>query len=514
MKQCYSGKVLSVTVACIFCFLGVIITGGVGFGQEAGKQEKRAIAEELQQWKVIATSPGVEVLSQHQKSPGAILSKGDDPLDAAYNWLADQGLEEGRNLYRGKLLYASIGSAVINATPEDPAFIDSRYMAFQRADLEAKVKTAIFLGVDLSTERGSSEREINPQERAELETIMNASPTLQEKTRAAGVADTIYNLFQKTSTLIGAKLDKAIKETDAEEAARQKQELAKEKEDTKTRKEKMARLRNISEASLKTAASACAEVQGAQVIQSFEGSYHNNYRVVVITLWTQNLQYLVNSMISGVAPTGLHKGQTKEDILSQLPEDSEKMACLTGVRAYINQTGEYVLVAFGQAGVEVLGGREDKAFELAGQKARLRAMAAVRNFMGEKIIFSSTEDLREVLALYTNEYQGEGGNQEYKSISQFQEKIQSVAKSKKVVGLHGLVTKEITHPFTDKPIVFKAMAWSPSSQALAQELKGAIQHGTEYKAAPKKVDTPSTQDPAVKRKGLISSGKGADKDAW
>lgn len=509
----YNSKRVNAIFIYICCVLLIVpFTAGVSFGQEPGQQEKQAIAEEVQQWKVIATSPGVEVLSQHRKSPGKILPKGDDPLEVAYNWLADQGLEEGRNFYHGKLLYVSIGSAVVNATPENTGFIDSRYMAFQRAELEAKVKTAIFLGVDLSTSRGSMEKEINPKERAELETIMKARPTLQEKTRLEGVADTIYGLFQKTKTLIGAKLDKAIKGTEVD-VTEEKRELKKKQRDAKAQREKINRLRNISEASLKTAASAFAEVQGSQVIQSYEGSYHNNYRVVVITLWSHNLQYLVNSMESGLAPLGLRKGRTKEDILSQLPKDPKEMACLTGVRAYINQTGEHVLVAFGQAGVEVLGGREDKAFELAGKKARLRAMGSVRTFMGEKIAFSSTEELREVLALYTSEYQGEG-NQEYKSISQFQERIQAVAKKKKIVGLHGLMTKEIVHPFTDKPIVFKVMSWSPSSQALAQELKGAIEHKAVQKVSPRKAEKGNTPEQVQKRKGIISSGSGADKDAW
>jgi hypothetical protein len=263
---------------------------------------------------------------------------------------------------------------------------------------------------------------------------------------------------------------------------------------------------------MKTAASAFAEVQGAQIIQSFEGSYHKNYRIVVITLWSHNLQRLVYSMESGTAPRGLRKARTKEEIIRQLPKDPKEMTCLTGVRAYINQNGEHVLLAFGQAGVEALGGREDKAFELAGKKARLRAMAAVRNFMGEKVAFLSTEELLEALALYTGKTRGDGGEQEYRSISQFQEKIQAVAKKQKITGLYGVLTKELAHPFTDMPMVFKVMAWSPSSQAMAQELKGAIKYGAGQKASPKAAG--KTQEQVPERKGIISSGEGADKDAW
>ena len=70
--------------------------------------------------------------------------------------------------------------------------------------------------------------------------------------------------------------------------------------------------------------------------------------------------------------------------------------------------------------------------------------------------------LKEALALYASEAQ-DGGDSEYRSISQFQEKIQAVAAKQKITGLHGLTTKELVHPFTDKPMVLKVMAWSPSS---------------------------------------------------
>jgi len=280
----------------------------------------------------------------------------------------------------------------------------------------------------------------------------------------------------------------------------------------KAKQDKFRRLRHVSEASLKTAASAFADVQGTQVIQSFEGSYHKNYQVVVITLWSLNLQRMVDSMQRGTAPKSLPRRQAKKELVKQLPKDPNELACLTGVRAYINQEGEHVLLAFGQAGVRVLGGREDKAFELAGKKARLRAMAAIRTFMGEKVAFTASEKLREVLALYVDESQEGEGAQEYKSISQFEESIQATAKKQRVTGMHGLVTRELTHPFTDKPMVLKVMTWSPSSQAMAREVKRVIEKGPEATAPAKPKGSPKAETPA--RKGIISSGKGADTDAW
>jgi len=502
-------KHILATFCCVMSIL--LIAAGLSRAQEPGKQDKEAISHGLQEWRIIATSPGVKVVSQQYQHPGKVLSAGQNPQDIAYDWLVEKGLEEGRNFIDGKLLYVSIGTASINAKPSDPGYIDSRYLAFQRAELSAKAKTAIFLGVDLSTEKGCSEREINPKERAEIERIVEASPVLQENAEKFGIKDRIYNLFDKAYRVADTKMDQVLEESGVDVATGK----AKEKQKIKAKqakRDRLSRLRNIGEVSLKAAASAFADVQGTQVIQSLEGSYHDNYQAVVITLWSKNIQKLVESMQRGTAPWRLPLKKAKQEVSHQLPQDANELACLTGVRAYINQDGQHVLLAFGQSGVTVTGRRKDKAFELSGKKARMRAMAAMRGFMGEKIAFSGSEDLMEVLALYADEYQNSTDAAEYRSISQFQERIIAVAEQQKIRGMHGLVTKELTHPFTDRPLVLKVMSWSPSSQAMSLELKRTIEQGVDKPEPPKPAERTQEQVPA--RKGVISSGEGADKDAW
>jgi hypothetical protein len=497
----------SVQVFLIILFvLGVSFCGsGFSLAQEPGQYEKAAIPQEIYEWQVLATSPGVEILSEHRKSPGQILSSGVNPMEAAQNWLAQEGFEEGRNLYKGELLYISFGSAIINAGSDDPNFIDSRYLAFQRAELEAKAKIALFLGVDLTTSRGSSEREINPADRAALEEIVNTSPVIQKNSKLMEISDTIYSLFQKGKIVAGAKLDQEIERTGVD-VTEEWREAKHREAAVQARRDRKSSLRYISEASLKASASVFQEIQGAQIYQSFEGSYENEYQIVVISLWSQNLQRLVESMQEGIAPRGLPRIQAKEEIRRQLPKKPNELACLTGVRAYINEHGEHALLSFGQSGVNVLAGRKGKALELAGKKARLRALASMRQFMGEKIAFTPSGELMEVLALYANE------EQDYKLISQFQEKIKAVSKKQKITGIQSLVTRELTHPFTDRPIVLKVMTWSPASQAMAQELKQTIKHGVKDKPGTESVDRRQEKTPA--RKGIISSGSGADKDAF
>ena len=60
----------------IFCVMILSLIGpGLSFGQEPGKSEKAAISQEMQDvtseqgWKVLATSPGVKVLSQEFNLP-------------------------------------------------------------------------------------------------------------------------------------------------------------------------------------------------------------------------------------------------------------------------------------------------------------------------------------------------------------------------------------------------------------------------------------------------------------
>jgi len=516
MKSLCRIKALGLLWTLLFVLGASFIGSYPALAQEPGQMEKAAVAQEAgvdsRQWQVYWKSPGVEIVSQGIQNPGEVVTAKENPVEVAENWLAEKGFEEGRNLYKGKLLYFSIGSAVINARPDAAGFIDSRYMAFQRAELMAKAKTAIFLGVDLTTSRGSSEREINPKERAELERIVNTSPTLKKNIIQKGIADDVYRLFQKAGRLAEAKLDHALTEAgvdiEAETAA-----IKRERARKKAKQNRSQLLRRISEASLTAAACAFADVQGMQVFQTFEGSMDDGYQVVVITLWSQNLQRLVDSMRSGIAPHRLPYKRAKQEVTRQLPRDPKKLACLSGVRAYINQHGEHVLLAFGQSGVEVIGGRKDKAYELADKKARLRALAAMRNFMGEKVAFKNVEELREVLALYAKESAQGQGSSEYRSISQFSEMISAAAKKQRITGIHGLKTFRLLHPFTDKPMVLKVMAWSPQSQAMAEEVKQMIRHGADSLQQ----ESPATASPPARpktpsRKGIIS-GKGGDLDA-
>jgi hypothetical protein len=491
-------------VILFLCFL--FIPEGA-MSQEPG-QAGNEQAPGTEQWQVLATSPGVKVVAEQQKEPGQILPSGEPPKDAAYNWLAEKGLEEGRNIFGGKLLYISVGSASVNATPQHRDYIDSRYLAFQRAELEAKAKTAIYLGVDLTTERGSAEREISPAERAALNRIYSESAGIQRSAEECGVSDQISLLFDKAGRLSEAKLDQALRESGVDP---DKEGLRKKARD-EARRDRMQSLRSISEASVKASAAAFTEVQGTQVIQAFEGSYHGNYQVVVITLWSKNLERLVKMMTNGGAPMPLPKKRAKEAVLRQLPEKDQELACLTGVRAYINQRGEHVLLAFGQAGVEVIGGRADKAFERADHEARLRAVAALRSFMGERVAFTANEELREVLALYAKDYGEGGGEQEYHAISNFNQMIEAKASEQRITGVYSVYSKELEHPFTDRPMVLKVMAWSPESQAMAQDVKRMIE--PKHIEAPRQTEHRKGQQQTPARKGTISSGEGADADAW
>lgn len=508
--------------AVLYVFVVVWCGTGQVWAQEPGQQEKAAVVDEAinGEWKIIAKSEGVKIVAQSIQKPGLVLinekeSKGSvtvehGPLQIAEEWLLDKGFEQGRNFRNGTLYYFSIGAASVNAPPDDSRFIESRYLAFQRAELVAKAKTASFIGLDITTDRGSSDRTISPQERAELESLVNSSPTLKKNILQTGIAEDVYGLFQKAKRLAEAKLDQALADSGVDvETEKRAIENARIKRGKKQKRAE--KKQHISEASMTAAACALANIQGTQIIQAFEGSMDGSYQVVVVSVWTQNLQRMVDSMSSGRAPHNLPIKIAKQEVTSQLPKNAQHLACLSGVRAYINQHGEHVLLSFGQAGVEVIGGRKDKAYELAGKKARLRAMINIRNFMGEKVAFKNVEQLREVLAMFGTKEEG-NEEREYKAVSQFSELIQAEAKKQKITGIHGLQTFRFNHPFTDRPMVLKVMAWSPASQKTAAEVKEMIQRGADREEAEKPTAMDNKpRNPA--RKGVISSGEGGDLDA-
>lgn len=488
-------------------FISLVMIVAIGITVNA-EESNESISDG--EWKVMLTGPGVKVISEEQFSPMNITDDLQSPEDAAQDWMVNKQWEQGRNYKKGKLIYISVGAASVNAKPDDPGYIDSRFLAYQRAELEAKAKTALFMGVDLTTERGSSEREINPQERAALEEIVNASPTLRKNLDAYNIKDKVYRWFEKGAEIIDQKLDRAIEDSGGDPAKTNKK-MKEQKKAKAVKKTRQTNLSNISEASFKAAASSFSDLQGTQVFKTFEGSYRGNYQVVVVTMWSLNLQKIADSMQTGQVPLGLSAKKARAELKKQLQGDASKWSSRVGVHSYINQDGENVILAYGQSGVNVIAGRADKAFELAGKKAKSRAYAAMRSFMSEKVAFTLTEELREVLALYANDLgDSDDDSSEYKAFNQLQETIKSVSEQKSITGVFSVMKKEIDkHPFTGKPVVIQVMGWSPSSQKMAKQMKNEMK--------PKKESLPKTTSKKVKteyKKGIISSDDDPNDDAY
>ncbi len=500
----------------------VFYTGQAEAGEEANQAAATTVkAADSKEWQVMAATPGVKILQETIAKPGVVIKDIVDPNDTASDWLFSKNLEEGRNLLGDDLYYVSIGSAMINARPNDPDYIDSRFLAFQRAILEAKAKTAIFLGVDLSTSSGTSETEISPRERAKLEEIVNDSKELKQSMQEQGVTETVLKLFKQSGQYAKEKLQQASEKLGNMLNDGEKKTAIQAKQRQQIRKNN---LRNISEASIKTAACAMKVIQGTQVVQTYEASYKEGYKVVVVTLWSKNMQHLVDIMESGTSQGGVvPMNNPRQAVTQQLPTTAGELACLIGIRSFINQHGEYTLLAFGQADIDVLT-REDKATERGLKKARLRALAAMRSFMGEKIVFAGTDELHEVLAEYASNAASDNASEKYHAVKNFEEKIKAVAKEQRIKGIQGLISKEIIHPFTDKPIAFKVMSWSPGAQAMANEMGSSMMIkkktllpvlNKEPENVPQEaVESAAKKAPATARKGLINSGKGAQRNAW
>ena len=505
MKQSKS-KLLKLIGSMGLTLVLINFLSAVVFAQTPGQLEKAAVSEDATEWKILVTSPEVKVLQESYSSPGFVLDQSQQPLKAAYNWLASQGLQQGRQIKNDKLLYVSLGSAVIFAKPSEAEYIDSRYLAFQRAELDAKAKIAINLGVDLSTERGSASLRTTPKERQALKDLYSSSKALQNSAEKAGISDRIISIFDKATRLAEAKLDSALEET---ETKPQKQAKAEAEAEAKAKEDNLKSI-NINDTSIKTSAAAYAEIQGAQVIQTFEGSFHDSYMVVVITLWSQNIQKLVDSMIAGELPVNLENASAKEEILKQLPKDPDKLSCLTGVRVYINEHGERTLLAFGQAGVMDTG---EKAMDFmdAEEAANQRALSALRTFMGESVLKTSTNEIYEALGRYV--YKDGKNRREYNQVNELESKIQAQAANQHIAGVQYIYSDGIVDSLTNRSMVLVVCAWSPSSQEMAKDMRKEMQKDLMSPAA-SEVEYSVPQEPATAKKGLKSSGKGADSDAW
>ena len=407
------------------------------------------------------SSPEDAVANEAAVEPKSVHDMVDEYLDA-------KGFSEGENSKKdGSSFYVAVGYGVIQAPLDNRGYTDSRVNAYNKAMLDAKAKMAEYLEIAIRTETEHDYSEGN----------WGGSET---------AGDDELSIDAKIKRLIMAKLDKELAtegllpdETNAES------------------RERAAKKRLNSDFYKKVISSAAkAEITGMQVMCSFEGvPAGNKGEIGVVAIWSPKLQAMAQSISrGGKLPAGVGKKPIKE----QIPTDKKVLLSTFGVQQKIDEDGRLVLVAFGQAGAVT---DSPQSANAARNKAKMQAMAAIREFAGETVAVTSDAVNAENVEEYAN------AAEEYENVSAYQERISAVAEAMKISGIATIKNWEAKHPLTGRMVYGAVCSWSPDSAARAQSMKRTMDAAASGAGA----GAGSAPQPVANPNGSMN-GQGADAD--
>ena len=418
-----------------------------------------------------AVAPAPETTSQEKC---AIEEKDVDAMMDEY--ISSKGWVEGLNTKAdGSKFFIAKGSGVIQAPKNSQSYIDSRVNAFNKAMLEAKKAMVEYLGVDIATDTA--------KEYAEGSAVNPPPPANAEEALVQELAD-------KGKKLLLAKINAELEKQGidpAKDPAAAKAALGKQLNSEKYRK----MITSI----------ARAKVLGLQACCTFEGIPANGKgEIGVVAIWSPKLQAMANSLVTGapVPPVG-----AKRPVAQQISNDPATLISTFGVQQKIDETGDLVLVGFGQAGAISDSKMSGKA---AQTKARQNAMAAIREFAGEQVAVA-TDTLN---AETTEEF--EKGAEAYENESAMKEKIAATAAKMNIAGIAPLKNYKYKHPINGKIVYGVAVTWCPKQAGQARWLKREMAKPPTPPSAPIAPGRP-VQSPTAPSNSFHSSGDGADPDA-
>lgn len=385
-------------------------------------------------------------------------------------YISSKGWTEGLNTRPdGSKFFIAKGSGIIQAPRNSQQYISSRVNAFNKAMLEAKKSMVEYLGVDIATETQKAYAE--------------GSAVAPKPTEVQEVAGKLKQfLFAKINKKLAEEGIDPIKDPAAAKAALGKQLNS---EQYKKMISTMAR----------------AQVLGFQACCTFEGTPSSGKgEIGVIAIWSPKLQAMAASIVTGapVPPVG-----AKRPIRQQISNDPATLISTFGVQQKIDETGDLVLVAFGQAG----GISESKMSGKAAQsKARQNAMAAIREFAGEQVAVA-TDTLE---AESTEEF--ENGAEVYENESAMKEKIAATAARMNIAGIAPLKNFKFKHPVNGKMVYGAIVTWCPKQAGQARMLKRTMANPTSTSGSMR----PKAAAGAAPAQGtgFNAAGQGADDDAF
>lgn len=400
--------------------------------------------------------------------------------DIIVEFLSSKGFSEGKNTRsKGGDFFIAVGTGVIQAQRNSPAYMSSRINAFDKAMMYAKKQMAEYIGVEIQSNIVTDYAE-------------GESPTKRKKRQTdAAAALEEPGLFEKTEALINAKLDQLLEEEGVDLTQPVPEEVV---QKVLTSEEFEKTIKSVSK----------ARIVGLQTYKVFEESPNGaKGQIGVVAVYSDKLHQMANALFSGNF-SNLPKGAPKKAIVKQIPNDVNVLLSTFGVQQKTDENGQLVLVAFGQGVPKT---KSSRSIDAAYEKAKLDAMGNLRSFAGEIVLVEGE------VSKYESVKELEDGMDQYENEEFFRDKVEAKAKSLKISGIQKVHHWQSIHPLTNKPVVGVVISWSPKSATNAGKI--AQKMSTQPNKVVKSSSPNTVYSSSSGQSGSYSkSGAAADEDSF
>jgi hypothetical protein len=349
-----------------------------------------------------------------------------------------------------------------------PGWIESRIVAYERAELQAKAKIVRYFSETTNTSRS-------------LEMLEKASwsdGTIAEVREVGEVAATIEKIGKKSLAVTDALLDQAMRKLDPDYDPSQYESLSQEQLQVVVQDKFKRRINSLAFRSL----------IGVTPLYTTEGEYGGQYQVLVGVVWSPKLNNVALSLsndvynLPPVAPGG--------KVETSIPADPDVLLGTMGTRVVVDENGHFAVVAYAQAQPRrAAPARQQSAIHTARKIAANRARAQIVNFVKESLSLRSSEKTDELSQEYSDMTVGT------ETIREFREKIAGTKVEVKLRGLRTLKEWDQPHPLTGEPVAGAVLVWSPSGAEMAADMDRVMkEQSQQFKAEAAPSPVPQSSD--------------------
>jgi len=325
-------------------------------------------------------------------------------------------------------------SAATTARPSNmPGFINSRNVAYSIAELSAKMELLRMAGEQITSGRGFTMLE---------DIIEGEDPDAKKKA----------SMLDKALKVVDKSLDKALEYVGVSED---------EIKDMNEGKKKAVFEQNFNETVKSLVAGL---VKGCATVMVAEGDAGgDDYQVAIVMKYSPEYQSLA-SVIQNNASYQVPVGKVKNSVDKFKNMSTDKLIGYMGSKVTFNSDGEMVIFGFGQQEVRSSSSRQSAAFSRAYSQARLKAVNNIKNFVAEDIV--ANESLQNIEKL--REY--DDGQQAYFSRQKWEQAVEAKESTLNLATVQVRQWKG-KHPVSGQDIAGYIVAWTPSAQQQANQLK-------------------------------------------